>query len=140
MKFNVNKLNNWFITNTDEDVKKFILKFITLASFKTNNYFDKYEQKIYLFDIGCVEIENDDYDDDFDDFMVINLGLIKTLQPDLKKTILKILSKYFFTDDSSTEFMDSLLDELKIFIPYKDYSTIIRKQKLEKLHSLCTNY
>lgn len=140
MKFNVNKLNNWFITNTDEDVKKFILKFITLASFKTNNYFDKYEQKIYLFDTGCVEIENDDYDDDFDDFMVINLGLIKTLQPDLKKTILKILSKYFFTDDSSTEFMDSLLDELKIFIPYKDYSTIIRKQKLEKLHSLCTNY
>lgn len=118
MKCNLEKMNEFFKNNQDEDVKKFIVKLLEEYS---NNQYDNYY--VSFLQLGFFEVEAKDEINEFDeDLFVIDFMTILNLEDRLKKFILKGIE-----DNSDSIILHSVL------MPYRNWEKINRKNKLMNL-------
>ena len=127
MKCNVDKINDFFNSDKFEaDIKKFVSK---LLNFCCKNDININKSKLYFLDLGFYEIEKED-DIDIEDDYIIDFYKLSNFNSEFRATIFKlILTSDTLEDDDF--FIDFMYDDLKIFIPYKKWEKINRKNKLK---------
>jgi len=137
MKCNIKKINEFFDSDHDKYIKKFIIKLLEMRD--DNNDVINY----LLVGLNFYEIEDSDkkkYDVygswcDLDEKIIMNFPVIIKLHKNLRKIILKQILKYIENSGSDIDIPeDNLLSDLNIFVYYADWVKNQRKYKLLELN------
>lgn len=122
MKINLEKLND--IYNKGGELKEILDLLLTKAIQDGDS---NMAHIFYAFDF--YEFDEDDLDDEEE---ILNVPLLLTLNPDLRKLILTPVKDILEQEDTSG-FFDEFVEISKIFIPLNEYKQYERKLKLQEL-------
>ena len=138
MKCNIKKINEFFDSDHDKYIKKFIIKLLEMRDDDNNDVIN-----YLLVGLNFYEIEDSDkkkYDVygswcDLDEKIIMNFPVIIKLHKNLRKIILKQILKYIENSGSDIDIPeDNLLSDLNIFVYYADWVKNQRKYKLLELN------
>lgn len=135
MKINIDNINNFFKSiDYEQDVKNFVIKLFN--KFCHNNIYDnEIEPKFLFLDLGFYEIENDNFDSDFEGANIINFHLLNKFDSNFRKMLINAIESCF--KDSLTVFGSELLyDDTKVIFPFSEWKKVNRINKLEKISNI----